>query len=421
MALNNFWKKWTFWTFLVGLPLVLTALAAIFLGRMWLPVALIGFGITSWIWVRKCLTGKWLWFTAVPVAMVVLGLVLTLVGNWEAISSTASRVSDSARSAAATPTPQVIERVVEVECPEKLEKYNSAIYRGEMNCTLEGTDINIVPGQDREVNGVLWGCDICNGKPVGPIARRAVVSPTPPTPPAGSQDVVDNGSSDRPLGCKTDAEVIALFGLDELEVPVFTGENVPWDFCKWNLQSPVEGLPLPAGWELTARRMDRSIAVYYGPLTEKLNVLGGTIRQLDVYNTDATKWANNKCEMLAREEAFGMRRNPAYHTYAGNFTCAGSAPTPTPTPAGQTASCFSSPQAIAEKIGGTAQYWQAPDWEGGAWVYCPKSMQPGCKEKWVELKVPGFGYLDYWNGQKGAADKLTTGAVTVDEASFHCN
>lgn len=106
--------------------------------------------------------------------------------------------------------------------------------------------------------------------------------------------------------------------------PVFTGEGVLWDHCKWNHIARGVGdysINVPADWQVTANMMDDTVQTWYGPV--QLHLKSATYRYRLAYNTPETGWVNNPCELIRREDAFGQRRNPAYRTTSGNIVCGG--------------------------------------------------------------------------------------------------
>jgi hypothetical protein len=156
-------------------------------------------------------------------------------------------------------------------------------------------------------------------------AAPAPVVTAPITTTAATTGTLTFGGQDRPANCPTDGAMQSLFGFDQLGIkPVFTGEGVPWDHCKWTLQAIGIGkfnLPLLKDWEFTVTRAaDDVVAVYNGDGTT-LSVKGASIRYIPAYNTEATMWLRNGCELLDREDSFGHRRVPVYHTVSGNVAC----------------------------------------------------------------------------------------------------
>jgi hypothetical protein len=120
----------------------------------------------------------------------------------------------------------------------------------------------------------------------------------------------------------TDGQMQALFGFDKIGVkPVFTGKDIAWEPAKWSLQwtnSKPLTILLLKDWEFTVTREDDVVAVYYGDGVTTINIKGATMRYLPAYVTADSKWAQDKAEMLKRERDFGLSRNPAYETIAGN-------------------------------------------------------------------------------------------------------
>lgn len=284
-----------------------------------------------------------------------------------------------------------------------------------------------------------------NPAPAAPAApapvNPPVINPPAPAQPAPQGRLIDG----QPSTCPTDGQMQTAFGFTASGVkPVFTGEGVAWEPCKWNWIATGRGtleFQLLEGWEATVTRADDVVAVYYGPVS--LKIKGMTLRHLPSYSTPESSWANNHCELLKREDEFGMRRNPAYHTIAGNFSCsngssAAPAPAPAapvqtqvqPAPARQAAPAPQTRQAAAPaakkqdnqvnndwlvtNVGGSN--WTPPDWEGGAWTY---------RGAEVPLKYPGKGKLDVWlNGGPVSITSANAGELagkTFDGASYHPN
>jgi len=248
-----------------------------------------------------------------------------------------------------------------------------------------------------------------------PTATPGAMAPTPSTS-------LPSGGADRPSNCPTDGAMQNVFGFDSRGIkPVFTGEGVPWDWCKWNVQAVGVGTydqPLLKGWEFTVTRADDVVAVYYGDGTT-LKVKGATIRYLAAYNSSETNWVNDACTLLQREDDFGHRRNPSYHTVSGNIPCSTFAHPmgATITSGDQFPGCPSqTTDWYASNIGGNVSKWSKPDWSGGAWVFKDKGNS-------IALKYPSTGKLTVWIGGPveitGANANLLVGK-TFDEASFQC-
>ena len=94
-------------------------------------------------------------------------------------------------------------------------------------------------------------------------------------------------------------------------------------------------------------------------------------------------------------------------------------PTATPVPQASGKVCPSSTGEVAALVGGSANMWTPPDWSGGAWVFRSGG-------EFINLTVPTIQgsntWIDYWNGSKGAPDKLNPGqTLALNEASFHCH
>lgn len=221
-----------------------------------------------------------------------------------------------------------------------------------------------------------------------------------------------------PLSCTTDEELwekVALAG----SKPVFTSEGIAWEDCKWNWQSNDVGvsinLSVPESYQATVTLSDGTVAAYRG--TDGLvvaDVVGYTLRYVEPYPAD--HWVHDDCQLLAHELAFGLRRDPAYTTIAGNLTCDSI----------ETMSvdvCPVDANQVAALIGGEASQWTAPDAEDGAWMFKAGEGQ------FIVLKVPfsldgaaAVIQLDYWDGDLGAPASFYPGegGIGLNEASFHC-
>jgi hypothetical protein len=231
--------------------------------------------------------------------------------------------------------------------------------------------------------------------------------------------------------------------------PVFTG-GAEWEPCQWVLQSTaIIELPLLKDWEYTVRltNEDRNIAVYYGDGESTLDVYGATFRFLPAYNTDASDFANNECELLDFEHGYGMDRRTPYPTFNGNLDCesvpvgqspdgdeielpdlkggnggsdpkptkeAGNNPTPTPGTSEFTGCESGDPEWYEDNIGGDdnnskTSPWTAPDWPGGAWT--------ASFEEQTVLTYPDFGVLR----AGGTTENRTNGGTFSGDVSFHCD
>lgn len=256
---------------------------------------------------------------------------------------------------------------------------------------------------------------------------------------------MEKGGSDRSSECPTDTAMQQLFGFDLIGVkPVFTGENIPWEGCSWVLQfvgirdsngeQVILNLPMLVDWQFTATIADgaQTPTVWYGD-GQVRPVLGSTLRYRPAYNTPATRWVNTPCELLKREYDWGMRRDQPFVTYNGNVSCdsfphtyygapAEQAPQQpaAQAPAEQTDLCPTNPAQATELMGGKNSKWSRPDSDQPRiWKYLDKISEGG---ELVQLHHPGFGRLEYWNDQTGAATATSVGNLPnlVDEATFKC-
>ncbi|MEA2057046.1 MAG: hypothetical protein U9O78_05090 [Patescibacteria group bacterium] len=220
--------------------------------------------------------------------------------------------------------------------------------------------------------------------------------------------------------CPEDGEMREALGFDDANIyPVFTGEAVRWDSCKWNWQmyaNSDEGITftLPSNWQATVTKVGgRVIEVWRGP-AEVGDVVGFTLRYVPAYAQD--HWVYGDCSLLSQEHAFGQRRNPSYQTTSGNVECEGFDP--------RLDACPTDKSEIAALIGGDPSDWNKPDWELGAWVF---QADPG---EYHILEIPKLLgdaeeviRLDYWDEEAGAPATLLPGneGLGLNQASFHCH
>lgn len=240
--------------------------------------------------------------------------------------------------------------------------------------------------------------------------------PVIPTQIVGSPDTeLEFGGPDRSGRCPTDGSMRELLGLEDVK-PVFTGENVVWDSCKWNFQgtTPVT-FPLPGTWQATYTQSDGTVITEYGTDGFTITAKGATIRYLGDYNTEDMAWATNACDLIVREYRFGISRIPAYETFPGvNIECTDWVQ---PEPAQYCP--VNSLQAAALIGGDNYRYWTPPDWEYGAWVFRSGGS-------FHTLRHPGGpGWLDVWTAANGAVNVFTSDMsvlkeLNFEEASFHC-
>lgn len=254
-----------------------------------------------------------------------------------------------------------------------------------------------------------------------PVPTVASVSPTAtptatntPTP-AASATAVPPTTTPAPkvaVPCPTDEEMRRALEFDRLGIkPVFTGEGIVWDPCKWNWQSnDLNAVPitLPDGWQATTTRgSDGAVQVWKGP-APKMDVRGFTLRFLRPYDRQESRWALDNCELLTRENAFGERRNPSYPTTNGNVSCASNPPK-------NSGSGSISKSWLRDNVGGREDKWTEPDWSGGAWVYKDKGT-------FVPMKYPGSGELTVWISGGPviitSANASRLNGQSFDEASF---
>jgi len=213
----------------------------------------------------------------------------------------------------------------------------------------------------------------------------------------------------------TDAEMQKAFGFDRRGIkPVFTGTET--DNAKWTLQAVEDHVftqvPFPKDWQLTITKPDGTVEVYYGD-GQPRDIMGATFRHLPSY--DANYWVRDPKDLIAHEFNFGWAqgRDPRYVTLNGNLDV----------PEWQDFDGSTCPVNVVQTAGlagGSYKNWTKPDWEGGAWTFKGETNQFYLL---TASQVPGNeSWIDYWNGQKGAVDKLTNWAsLALNEASFHCH
>jgi hypothetical protein len=216
-------------------------------------------------------------------------------------------------------------------------------------------------------------------------------------------------------GCPTDAEMQRAFGFDTKGIkPVFTGtESEP---AKWTLQAAGVGVfkevPFLKDWQLTVTLPDGTVEVWKGD-GKKRDITGATLRYVPTYPDN--HWVRDDKDLLAHEFNFGwgQGRDPRYITRNGNLDV----------PEWQDydgSTCPVNTVQTAALVGGSYKNWTEPDWDGGAWVFKAELNQYYLL---TASQVPAHNsWIDYWNGQKKAADKLINWAtLALNEASFHCH
>lgn len=245
---------------------------------------------------------------------------------------------------------------------------------------------------------------------------------TPPTQPAPtSTNVPPVSASVQP--CLTDGQMQDAFGFTDRGIkPVNTSVKSEGENCKWTLQAvgvyTFKDVPFVKGWELTAALPDQSVRAYYGDGVKR-DIMGATFRQLSGY--DPNHWVQNADRLLAHEFNFGWSqgRDPHYLTINGNLTTSlwnnydGK-------------SCPTNTVQVAGLVGGEPNYWNAPTWPGGAWVFAVPRVNnnPSTFLLLTAAEVPGTldTHIDYWNSSTGKADVLDNWqSMSLADASYHCH
>jgi len=219
--------------------------------------------------------------------------------------------------------------------------------------------------------------------------------------------------------CPTDRAMWIALQFTDI-TPVFTGEGVSWDHCKWNWQANNIldmgiTLSLPENWQATVTTLpDGEVSVWRGPATIE-EVVGFTLRFVSTY--EETHWVHDDCALLAQESSFGLRRDPSYLTVNGNLECEALEEFDPEV-------CPTAPEAVAALVGGLPNQWTAPDWDLGAWIF----QAP--EDEFILLQIPQslteadeVVHIDYWDGEAETPASLAPGdrGLSLNEASFHCH
>ena len=269
---------------------------------------------------------------------------------------------------------------------------------------------------------IIAGCDL--GSPsviVGTvtIACGGNILPAPASytdAPAGYQtgDVTTDDE------CMTDGEMFAAHGFSANGIKaVFTGQNIVWDSCKWNLQAVGIGTywqPFLVNMEYTVAEANGKVSVNKGPGGKW--VYGATVRQLDAMTDPAEYWVHDDVVLMAREFNFGYGRDPRYGTVPGvNLDLRGEWNQPN-----IKATCPADAVQAAAMLGGDdPKFWTAPTWERGAWKF--NSIGDGFHHfTWTGGSE---AFFTVWTAENGvidvtAANKSIFTKKNFEEGSYHC-
>jgi hypothetical protein len=227
-----------------------------------------------------------------------------------------------------------------------------------------------------------------------------------------STNVSPAAAQEDPARCFTDKEWNALVDPQGRIKLLDTDDGIAWEACKRTLQANAdhvfEDVIFPLDTLVTYTDPQGVVWADAGD-GQPHDVMGATFRWLPSYmKSEDTMWAMNPARFYAAEVRYGLidgeeGRDPAFLTWVDREG-----------PLGeyfldQETACPATAEEVAEVVGGLAQDWTAPDWEGGAWTY------NGSK---AELTVPED--LPAWIDFHGEA---VWGGDTVvgKEASFHCH
>lgn len=284
----------------------------------------------------------------------------------------------------------------------------------------------------------IWGATQVMGGDDKANAADGDTTPTATTAPANTPTPVPVQPTPAPsqaaanAACPTDGQMQALFGFDKMNPPikpVFTGQSVPWEPCKWSLQwtgPGTLGLQMLPNWQFTVTRGNENVEVWYGD-GQTRDVKGATIRFTPAYVGNAGSWVTDGCTLLSKENDFGHGRNPAYDTINGNVCINGKSQPALTSQTGSSNSgtttfnllqeCASAtPQQVAQVVGGDPAGWSRED-PGNfptTWKYKKKGTN-------VQLTNPGApATIDYWDGGVKTATQQGPLPVQVDEATLKC-
>lgn len=281
-------------------------------------------------------------------------------------------------------------------------------------------------------------CTYTKPIPTAPTAIPTAVTTAVPTAPVQPTVPASSGA----VSCKTDSDVMALFGFTANEI---IRTDAPWDSCKWNRQNlpSTISFQLKDGWGLTYTDPQGNVWVTIGK-GQQITARGFTLRQpgnqflalgpTGYFNKEwdfgfAPERGTNKYVHCPDENIASLvtLTTEQAQKCAGQGTKPASAGalvvTPSITGSGPTDPAFSwntkcfDTAWLSSNIGGSTSNWTKPDWDGGAAVYKLKGTL-------VPLQYPGFGKLVVWIGS-GPVEITATNAAqltgkTFDEASFHC-
>ena len=220
--------------------------------------------------------------------------------------------------------------------------------------------------------------------------------------------------------CMTDGEMFAAHGFSANGIKaVFTGQNIVWDSCKWNLQAVGIGTywqPFLVNMEYTVAEANGKVSVNKGPGGKW--VYGATVRQLDAMTDPAEYWVHDDVVLMAREFNFGYGRDPRYGTVPGvNLHLRGEWNQPN-----IKATCPANAVQAAAMLGGDdPKFWTAPTWERGAWKF--NSIGDGFHHfTWTG---GSDAFFTVWTAENGVIDvtavnKSIFTKKNLEEGSYHC-
>jgi hypothetical protein len=157
------------------------------------------------------------------------------------------------------------------------------------------------------------------------------------------------------------------------------------------------------GWLCTLHLENDDIVVVEGN-GEQYTIVAGTFRFVAAYPAGDAVW--DSCDLLEKEQKFGVIEDPSFQVRSGNFSCSGDQPEPaatatrtptengsataTPVPPVTSGQCPTTSEEAAELIGGNADSWSTKEeWNGNGWLYGGPV---------VKLTTPHFGRIDIDGG-----------------------
>lgn len=159
------------------------------------------------------------------------------------------------------------------------------------------------------------------------------------------------------------------------------------------------------GYVCTLTLPEGTVKVFTGD-NQSRDASSGTFRWIDGYPASDKVHENPPCKLAASEDRFGKNEDPSFSAAAGNFSCAGTSTTSLPPAVATTAtaSCPTSPEDAATRVGGSASSWTSIP--GNGWKYGPNAPA-------VNLTAP-VGAIDSAAGRSKTASGVTEATLWCD-------